>query len=226
MATSSRSSAQRRAPQPGRKPGVRKQAAQVTQDNILRAATRIFAKSGFSGGRVDQISKAARSYDRMIYYYYGSKEQLFIAVIEDLYRRFNEAESSLPLDEHDPEKSLIAVVQFIWDYYQNHPEFITLLNDENLHRGKHISKSLRAKDYSSAATGIVSAILAQGVARGIFRSDIRARDLYLAIASMNYFYLSNKYTLSAFFGEKLDHPDALAHWQSFVVDAILRIVRK
>ncbi|MEY4364126.1 MAG: hypothetical protein RLZZ24_1478 [Pseudomonadota bacterium] len=211
--------------QPTRKPGVREQAAMETQDNILRAATRIFAKHGFSGGRVDQISKAAHSYDRMIYYYFGNKEKLFIAVIEDLYRRFNEAESSLRLDENQPEASLIAVTDFIWTYYQNHPEFITLLNDENLHRGKHISKSLRAKDYSSPAISILSSILSKGVAKGIFRADIQARDLYLAIASMNYFYLSNKHTLSAFLGEKLDSPKSLAHWRAFVVDAILRIVK-
>lgn len=205
--------------------GVREQAAQDTQDNILRAAIRIFAKNGFSGGRIDQISKAAHSYDRMIYYYYGSKEKLFIAVLEDLYRRFNEAESSLDLDASDPEKSLIAVVHFIWHYYQANPEFITLLNDENLHRGKHISKSLRAKDYSSPAINILSSILASGVKKKLFRADLNARDLYLAIASMNYFYLSNRHTLSAFLGEKLDSVDAQDHWQHFVDDAIFRIVK-
>lgn len=225
MATSPSASSARKAAKPGRKPGVREQAAMETQESILRAATRIFSKSGFSGGRVDQISKAAHSYDRMIYYYFGSKEKLFIAVLEDLYRRFNEAESSLRLDENKPEESLIAVVNFMWSYYQSHPEFITLLNDENLHRGKHISKSLRAKDYSSPAINILSSILAKGVAKKVFRGDLNARDLYLAIASMNYFYLSNKHTLSAFLGEKIDSPKSLAHWQAFVVDAVLRIVK-
>lgn len=225
MATPPKASTVRRAAQTRRKPGVREQAALDTQDSILRAATRIFAKNGFSGGRVDQISKAAHSYDRMIYYYFGSKEKLFIAVLEDLYRRFNEAESSLRLDENKPEASLIAVVHFIWTYYQTHPEFITLLNDENLHRGKHIAKSLRAKDYSSPALQILASILQKGVEQGLFRKDLNARDLYVLIASMNYFYLSNKHTLSAFLGEKLDSPASLAHWQTFVVDSVLRIVK-
>ena len=103
---------------PGRKPGVREQAAQDTQDAILRAATRVFAKHGFSGGRVEQISRAAKSHDRMIYYYFGSKEGLYIAVLEDLYRRFNEAEAALKLNTEEPEQALIAVIGFIWIYYQ------------------------------------------------------------------------------------------------------------
>ncbi len=96
------------------KPGVRALAAQATRDSILRAATKVFAKHGFAGGRVEQISQAARSYDRMIYYYFGSKEGLFIAVIEDTYRRFNEAESALELDTADRVAALQAVIRFVW----------------------------------------------------------------------------------------------------------------
>ncbi len=210
---------------PGRKPGVREQAAQDTQDAILRAATRVFAKHGFSGGRVEQISRAAKSHDRMIYYYFGSKEGLYIAVLEDLYRRFNEAEAALKLNTEEPEQALIAVIGFIWIYYQRNPEFITLLNDENLHRGKHIAKSLRAHDYSSPATRIIDEVLVSGVAQGVFRAGLSARDIYLMIASLNYFYLSNRHTLSAFFGDKLDRSEALHHWHAFVVDAVLRTVK-
>ena len=210
---------------PGRKPGVRERAAQETQDAILRAATRIFAKHGFSGGRVEQISKAAKSHDRMIYYYFGSKEGLYIAVLENLYRRFNEAEAALKLNADSPEQALVSVIGFIWTYYQRNPEFITLLNDENLHRGKHIAKSLRAHDYSSPATRILDTVLASGAAQGVFRAGVSARDLYLMIASLNYFYLSNRHTLSAFFGDKLDSSQALQDWHAFAVDAVLRTVK-
>src|SRR6476620_2534622 len=99
-----------------RRPGVREQAAQDTRDAILKAATKIFAKHGYSGGRIDEISKAARSYDRMIYYYFGSKEGLFIAVLEDMYRRFNDAETALDLSQDDPVESLTAVIRFMWTY--------------------------------------------------------------------------------------------------------------
>ena len=132
-----------------RKPGVRDLAAQATRDAILRAATKVFAKHGYAGGRIEQISTAAKSYDRMIYYYFGSKEALFIAVIEDTYRRFNEAEQALVLDATQPEQALTRVIRFVWLYYQKNPDFITLLNTENLLRGRHIGKSARAQDYSS-----------------------------------------------------------------------------
>jgi AcrR family transcriptional regulator len=174
---------------------------------------------------VDQISKAAKSHDRMIYYYFGSKEGLYIAVLEDLYRRFNEAESALRFNVDEPEQALVAVVGFIWEYYQRNPDFITLLNDENLHRGKHIAKSLRARDYSSPAIQILESVLASGVEKNVFRSGLSARDVYLMIAGLNYFYLSNRFTLSAFLGEKLEAPDALAHWQRFVIETVLRTVK-
>jgi TetR/AcrR family transcriptional regulator, upper aerobic nicotinate degradation pathway regulator len=208
-----------------RKPGVREQAAQETRDAILKAATKIFAKHGFSGGRIDEISKAAKSYDRMIYYYFGSKEDLFIAVLEDMYKRFNEAETALALDTEEPVQALTAVIEFMWSFYQRNPEFITLLNDENLHRGKHISKSLRAKEYSSPAIQVLERVLKAGARKKVFRAGLSARDVYLMVAALNYFYLSNRFTLSAFLGEKLEAPDALAHWQAFVVESVLRTVR-
>jgi AcrR family transcriptional regulator len=205
--------------------GVRAQAAAATRENILRAATKVFAKHGFAGGRIEQISKAAKSYDRMIYYYFGSKEGLFIAVLEEMYRRFNEAESKLSLADAHPLEALQAVIRFMWTHYQKHPEFITLLNTENLHRGKHIAKSLRAREYSSPAVSVLGDVLARGVKQNLFRADVAARDVYLMIASMGYFYLSNRFTLSAFLGEQLDTPAALAHWESFLIDAVLRAVR-
>ncbi len=205
--------------------GVRAAAAQATRESILRAATKVFAKHGFAGGRVEQISKAAKSYDRMIYYYFGSKEGLFIAVIEEMYRRFNEAEAKVVLNPARPVEALTAGIRFMWGYYQKNPEFITLLNTENLHRGKHISKSLRAREYSSPAVDVLGQVLASGARQKLFRADVSARDVYLMIAAMGYFYLSNRYTLSAFLGEELETPPALAHWEAFLIEAVMRTVK-
>jgi TetR/AcrR family transcriptional regulator, upper aerobic nicotinate degradation pathway regulator len=212
-------SAQRSGP-----PGVRELAAKATRESILRAAIKVFAKHGFNGGSVGQISQAAKSYDRMIYYYFGSKEGLFIEVLEETYRRFNEAESELVLDVAQPVEALKAVTRFMWGYYQKNPEFITLLNTENLHRGTHIAKSLRARDYSSAAIAVLARVLQSGAAQGVFRANAAARDIYLMIAAMGYFYLSNRFTLSAFLGEALESVDALAHWEAFLIDSVLRTV--
>jgi AcrR family transcriptional regulator len=209
---------------PQRKTGVREAAAQATRDSILRAAIKVFAKYGYDGGSVEKISRTARSYDRMIYYYFGSKEGLFIAVIEEIYRRMNEAESLLELDIGQPVEALTRVIHFVVDYYRKNPEFVTLLNAENLHKGKHIAKSLRAREYSSPAIAVIGEILASGIAQGVFRRDLVARDLYLQIAAMGYFYMSNRHTLSAFLGENLEAPEALAHWKAFVTDTVLRTV--
>ncbi|MEH3085427.1 MAG: TetR/AcrR family transcriptional regulator [Xylophilus ampelinus] len=219
------------APAPARKAAPRKraagsrvQAAQATRDAILRAATKVFARYGYDGGSVEKISQAAKSFDRMIYYYFGSKEGLFIAVIEDTYRRMNDAESALGLDESRPAESLRAVVRFVRGYYQKHPEFVTLLNTENLHKGRHIAKSARAREYSSPAISVLDRLLAAGAAQGAFRPGVRARDLYLLIASMGYFYQSNRYTLSAFLGEPVGRTDDAARWDDFMIDVVMRTV--
>ena len=207
-----------------RKGGVREQSAQATRETLLKAAIKVFGKQGLNGARVEQISRAAKSHDRMIYYYFGSKEALFVAVIEEIYRRFNEAEAKLALDLTQPLRALRDVIAFMWGYYQKHPEFITLLNSENLHRGRHIGKSSKAGEYSSPALEVLSRVLCSGVEAGLFRPGLRARDVYLMIASMGYFYLSNRYTLSTFLGESLEAPAALAQWQQFITDAVLRTV--
>ena len=214
------------APQPrsARKPGVRELAAQATRESLLRAAIKIFAKHGLHGGSIEQISKAARTYERMIYYYFGNKEGLYLAVLEETYRRFNEAESKLDLDLEQPVDSMRAVVRFVLKYYRDNPEFVTLLNTENLHRGKHIKKSARAREYSSPALGVIDQLLKVGAARGVFREGLSARDLYLMIAGLGYFYQSNRFTLSAFLGEDLESPEAISHWEAFVTDAALRMV--
>ena len=206
--------------------GAREKAAKATRDGILKAAIKIFAKHGYDGGSVEKISRAADSYDRMIYYYFGSKEGLFIEVLEETYRRFNEAESEIATDLARPVESLKTVVRFMWSYYQKNPEFITLLNTENLHRGTHIAKSLRARDYSSEAIAVLARVLKAGAAQGAFRGDVAARDVYLMIAAMGYFYLSNRYTLAAFLGEALESAPALAHWEAFLIDAVLRTVAR
>jgi TetR/AcrR family transcriptional regulator, upper aerobic nicotinate degradation pathway regulator len=196
----------------------------VTRDAILAAATQAFAQYGYDGATVGAISSLAASHDRMIYYYFGSKEGLYIAVLEDMYRRMNEAESKLALDTSQPLAALQAVIVFVLRYYRRHPEFITLLNTENLHQGRHITKSSKARDYSSPAIAVIGDILQAGVTQNLFRPDLQARDIYLMIAAMAYFYQSNRYTLSAFLGENLDAPVARAHWQDFVTQAVSRTV--
>jgi AcrR family transcriptional regulator len=204
--------------------GVREHNALQTRESILRAAIKVFAQYGYEGGSVEKISQQAKSFDRMIYYYFGSKESLFVEVLETIYRRMNDAEAQLAIDVSKPLPALEQVIHFVLDYYRNHPEFVTLLNTENLHKGKHIVKSLRAREYSSPAITVIHDILRTGVSQGLFRGDLSARNVYLLIAATGYFYMSNRYTLSAFLGEKIDAPQAVAQWKSFVIDTVFRVV--
>ena len=196
----------------------------TTRDSILAAATKVFARYGYDGGSIEKISKSAKSVDRMIYYYFGNKEGLFIEVLENAYRRMNDAELKLKLDTHRPIDGLNAVIAFVLSYYRKNPEFITLLNTENLQRGKHIAKSQRAREYSSPAIAIVSELLQHGAEQGQFRRDVSGRNVYLLILATAYFYMSNRYTLSAFLGENLQAPASIEAWQSFISSTVMRLV--
>jgi AcrR family transcriptional regulator len=196
----------------------------TTRENILRAAVEVFAKQGFAGARVEKISKTARTTDRMIYYYFGSKERLFIAALETIYKELGDAESALDLSGLAPDEALCAIIRFTWNHYIAHPEMLTLLNNENLHQGKHLSKSKGVRELSFPLLSILSDVLARGIKQKIFRSDVNAQDLYVAMCALGYFYLSNRYTLSAFLGANLMAPGALTKWQEMIETMILRFV--
>lgn len=197
-----------------------------TREAILKAATGVFAKHGFSGGRVEQISRLAKTHDRMIYYYFGSKEKLFIEVLETTYQRLNDAEAALKIDLTDPLEALRTVVRFNWRYFLEHPEFITLLNSENLHQGRHVKKSTKVAQLSSPAVNVLAKILKAGTQQGLFRKDVTARELYLTIAALGYFYLSNRHTLSAFLNTELLKKSAIARWRESMVDTVTRKVMR
>jgi len=206
----------------GRTP--RQSRAQDTRASLLQAAVTVFAESGLSGGSVSRIAKKANSHDRMIYYYFGNKEGLFVAALEEIYRQYNAAESAVTLDLEQPITALQQAVTFFVRYFRDRPEFVTVLNSENLHRGKHISQSLLASQFSKPAIGLVQRALVAGQQADLFRQDVSPRDIYVMISAMGYFYQSNQYTLSAFLGEPLSAPDRYAQWEAFVVDAVFRTV--
>ncbi|HEX4233098.1 MAG TPA: TetR/AcrR family transcriptional regulator [Caldimonas sp.] len=174
-----------------------------TQRRILRAARNEFMRHGYSGARIERISRAARSSDRMIYYYFASKETLYLQVLEGVYSDLGDAESALALDPSRPKQALEQLVDFTWHYYLEHPEFVALLSNENLMRGKHITKSVKVKVLSRPVIGILGTILAEGARQGVFRRGLDVKKVYLTLAALGYFYLSNRFTLSSFLGTDL-----------------------
>ena len=163
-----------------------------------------------SGARVDRIAESAGANKRMLYYYFGDKDALFQAVLEHAYEGIRSAEQALNLLDVDPVEGVARLVAFTWHYYIAHPEFLTLLNSENLHRGRHLKVSRRLRTTNSPLIATLEEILARGERAGTFRPGVDALQLYISIAGLAYFYLSNNHTLSAVFGRELSGADARA----------------
>ncbi|CAD7054158.1 TetR family transcriptional regulator [Pseudorhizobium halotolerans] len=173
--------------------------AAATRDRILKAAEKEFAKRGLKGTRIDAIAKRARCNKALIYHYFGSKEDLFSAVLEVTYEKIREAERRLDLAHRSPQDAMQELIGFSFDYVSEHPEFISLINDENMHGGVHLSHSTRARDLNSPLVALIEEILNRGQAEGAFRSGVDPVQLYISIASICYFFIANRHTLSAIF---------------------------
>lgn len=208
------------------RPGVRALAAQATRDSILRAATKVFAKHGFAGGRVEQISQAARSYDRMIYYYFGSKEGLYIKVLEEAYRGIRAIEAELHLEDLAPEEALRTLVGHTVDYQLANPDFIRLVMTENIHRGEYLAQSASIRALNVPAIDGLRTLYERGVAQGVFRAGIDPVDLHMSISALSVFNVANRHTFSLIFQRDLDEPRAVGARRDSIVDMVVRFVRK
>ena len=161
-----------------------------TRARILAAAIQEFSTYGLGGARVDRITRRARANKRMLYYYFGRKEQLFVAVLEATYERFGAAQQLLELDHYDPMEAMRHLMSFLWTYFLEHPEFIRLLNSENLHQGRHIKKSTRITELANPILGILDGVLRRGQEEGVFRRDADIKQLYVTATGVGYFYLA------------------------------------
>ncbi len=197
-----------------------------TRERILGAAVEEFARYGLGGARVDRIAQRAGANKRMLYYYFGDKEGLFLAALENRYEHIRSAERTLDLEDLDPREALERLVRFTWEYFLEHPEFMTLLNSENLHKGRHVRKSRRVQDMHSPLVETLRAVLRSGEAQGMFRRGVDPVQLYISIAGEIYFYLSNRYTLSRIFDRDLRAPRALAARSRHVTQMILNSLRR
>jgi len=197
-----------------------------TRSRILAAATAEFAHHGLGGARVDRIARRAGANKRMLYYYFGSKEDLFLAALEQAYAHIRSAEHELDLEHRDPREALKRLIEFTWNYYLEHPEFMTLLATENLHKGSHVHRSKRVQRLHSPLVDTLRDILRRGEREGLFRRGIDPVQLYISIAGEGYFYLSNRYTLSRIFDRDLMAPRALATRAGHIADMVLNAVRR
>lgn len=198
---------------------------QRTQDTILEAATEEFAAHGFGGARVDAIAARAQTNKRMLYHYFGDKEGLYLAVLEATYATIRNAEKQLDLASRDPEEGMRELALFTWRHFLAHPEFLSLLATENLHHAHYLRRSEKISVMHSHLIDELSDVLRRGEAAGIFRPTVDPISVYLTIAALGFFYLSNRHTLSTIFARKLTSQGALNAWGEHIVAVTLASIR-
>ncbi|MBB3315582.1 AcrR family transcriptional regulator [Rhizobium sp. BK181] len=192
-----------------------------TRAAILEAATKEFAENGIGGARVDAIAERAGTNKRMLYHYFGDKEQLYLRVLEEAYVGIRTAERELHIGDRTPEEGIGELALFTWRYFLKHPEFLSLLGTENLHRARWLRQSVRLKELHSHLIGELADVLERGKKAGVFIANADPLNVYLTIASLGYFYLSNQYTLSTIFGRDLVEPGNLNAWERHIVHVTL-----
>lgn len=197
-----------------------------TMADIIEVATREFAEKGLAGARIDVIAEAMRTSKRMIYYYFGSKEGLYVAVLEEAYRRIRAIESDLHLDDLAPEDALRKLVGFTVDYQLANPDFIRLVMNENMYRGEFLAQSKAIQKLNVPAIDAVRRVYERGLAAGVFRSGIDPVDLHMSISALSVFNVANKHTFALIFKRDLDSPAAIVRRRDSIVEMIVRFVRK
>ena len=197
-----------------------------TRAAILAAATAEFTAKGLTGARVDGIAKSAGANKRMIYHYFGDKDGLYLAVLEATYAAIRTAELELHLGDRDPVEGMRELVRFTWAYFIAHPEFLSLLGTENLHQAAYIKRSKRIRELHSPLVGMISGLLERGMRERVFRAGVDPVQLYVTIAALGFFYLSNRHTLSTIFGRDLSGPRSLAEREQHIVDVVLTYLQR
>ena len=197
-----------------------------TMSDIIAVATQEFADKGLSGARIDEIAALTQTSKRMIYYYYGSKEGLYLAVLEDAYARTRSAESGLHLDDVEPVEALKKLVSFSIDYKLAHPEFVRLVMTENIHSAEYLKQSKTAVHMNTPAIDLLKRIYERGVASGDFRSGIEAFDLHMAISALSLYNVSNRPTVEAIFKRDITDKKEVDRLRKNSIEMLLRFVRK
>lgn len=197
-----------------------------TKANIMQVAAAEFGEKGLAGARIDEIAAATQTSKRMIYYYFGSKEGLYLAVLEESYRKVREVEAELHLEDLEPEQALRRLVAFTFDHHLNDENYIRLVMSENINRGQFLAQSPRIQELNVPAIAAIRKLYERGVRQGVFRSGLDAVDIHASISALSFFNVSNRHTFGMIF--KLDprSPAYVAQRRDNVVEMIVRFMKK
>jgi AcrR family transcriptional regulator len=182
---------------------ARQRDAERTKEEILDMAAKSFAEKGYDGARVGEIAARTHTTKRMIYYYFESKEQLFVAVLERAYTVIRSLEQEVDVEHLDPVDALRQLAELTFDHHESHPDFVRLVSIENIHRAEHIARSTTLSSLANPALDVLTRILARGREAGLFRDDVDALDVHMAISAFCVFRTANRYTFNAIFNRDM-----------------------
>lgn len=206
-----------------RKP--RKNNPEKTREDILRAAIAEFVSEGLSGARVDAIAERTHTSKRMIYYYFGSKEQLYVEVLEKLYGDIRKTESELHLTELEPREAIRRTVEFAFDHHDRNGDFVRIVSVENIHHGEYVKKSTAIRSMSNTMLHSLAEILRRGEAAGVFRSGIDPLDVHLLISSFCFYRMSNRHTFGEIFQIDLADEQIKQRHKQMICESVLRYIQ-
>jgi AcrR family transcriptional regulator len=203
---------------------ARTQDPEGVKQNIVEIATEEFALNGLAGARIDEIAARTRFSKRMIYYYFGGKEGLYLAVLENAYRLVREGEAKLDIEGLTPVDALKKLVEFTFDHHHQHEDFIRMVMSENIHHGEYLDRSKVIRQLNVSAIDTIASVYRRGVAEGTFRKGLDPIELHWQISALCFFNVSNRATFSKIFGRDFGAPRALSSLRRNVVDMVLRYV--
>ncbi|GAA1461534.1 TetR family transcriptional regulator [Williamsia maris] len=202
------------------RPELQRDAAR-TRTELLKVATEVFAESGYSGARVDVIAERTSTTKRMIYYYFGGKEGLYLAVLENAYLGIREAEQKLQVDHVDPVEAIRRLAELTFDHHIAHQDFIRLVSIENIHRGAYINRLESLREISRPATSLLDDILVRGREKKLFRDDVEALDVHIVISSYCVFQVANRHTFGFLFGVDFGEVSQRAHLRRMIGEVVV-----
>jgi AcrR family transcriptional regulator len=201
--------------------GERARDAGRTREELLTVATKVFADQGYTGARVDEIAAMTSTTKRMIYYYFGGKEGLYLAVLERAYSRIRSLEQQLDVDHLEPTEAIRRLAELTFDHHETHQDFVRLVSIENIHHAEHLRRSPIRPGLAAPALDVLTRILERGRAAGVFRDDLDALDVHMIISSYCIFREANRYTFEAIFGRDLLDPARRDHQRRLLADLVV-----
>ena len=195
-----------------------------TMAGILEVAMAEFAEKGLSGARIDAIAEATHTSKRMIYYYFASKEGLYVAVLEESYRRMRAIEAQLHLDDLAPVAALQQLTGFTFDHHQGNEAYIRLVMSENIERGQYLAQSKSIRELNVPAISSIQRLYDRGVASGVFRAGLDPIDIHASISALTFFNVSNPHTFGLIFKNAGQSKKAQTTRRQNIVELIVRFV--